>query len=154
MNSLRLLAQDLVEKYFPFIGYIDLDQICFILDDNPKPKKSPVYKVSGITQSWVRDIINASPENYGKFYCISVYEEEWNELQKSQREWFMMKCLYSISPSLDGKIRSFEIFDYAFINEYFVRVGVGPYWELREDLPSLLDSNEPLPLILPMLDED
>ena len=40
MNSLRLLAQDLIEKYFPFIGYVDLDQVCFILDDNPKPKKS------------------------------------------------------------------------------------------------------------------
>ena len=66
----------------------------------------------------------------------------------------MLKCLYSISPSLDGKIRTFEIIDYAFINEYFIRVGVGPYWELREDLPSLLGSNDPLPLILPMTDED
>jgi hypothetical protein len=62
--------------------------------------------------------------------------------------------LYSISPSLDGKIRTFDVQDYGFITEYFVRSGFGPYWMSKEGLPSLLEGSHALSLILPMEDDD
>jgi hypothetical protein len=42
--------------------------------------------------------------------------------------------------------------DYGFIVEYFVHMGMGPYWENKEGLPDLLKSPDPLPLIIPMED--
>ena len=87
-----------------------------------------------------------------KLYCLAVWTEEWSELQKSKKEWIIFKCLYSISPSLDGKIRAVDVQDYGFILEYFIRSGFGPYWETKDDLPSLLDSNDGLPLIIPLED--
>jgi len=46
----------------------------------------------------------------------------------------------------------FDVQDYGFIVEYFVRIGIGPYWEVKENLPSLLDGDDILPLIIPLDD--
>ena len=58
-----------------------------------------------------------------------------------------------VSPQGDGKIRPYDVNDFGFIVEYFVRAGFGPYWELKENLPSLLSGNDTLPLVIPMDDE-
>jgi len=146
------IAQKLVEKYYPFIGYIDLNLIHFVEMDGYKSRNSPAYVMSGITQSWARDILKQFGSN--KVYCFGVWSDLWSEIEQSKKEWFIFRALYSISPSLDGKIRSFDVQDYGFITEYFVRAGFGPYWIHKDGLPSLLDSKGILPLILPMDDDD
>lgn len=149
-EEIKELAEKIQEKYFPYIGYIDLDLICFAEMEGYKSRKAPVYQMSGITQGWVRDIIFHKLNTKEKIYCLAVWTEEWSELQKSKKEWIVFKCLYSISPNLDGKLRPVDVQEYGFIVEYFVRAGIGPYWETKEDLPSLLSDD--LPLVLPMDD--
>lgn len=150
--EIKELAEKLQEKYFPFLGYIDLDLVCFAEMDGYKSKKAPIYQMSGITQGWVRDIIFQKFNSKEKRYCLAVWTEEWSDTPRSKKEWIVFKCLYSISPSLDGKIRNYDVQDYGFIVEYFIRTGYGPYWEMKDDLPSLLDSNNGLPLVIPLED--
>lgn len=81
-----------------------------------------------------------------------MWSEPWSELEKSKKEWIIFKCLFMVSPQGNGKIRPFDVIDYGFIIEYFVRLGFGPYWEVIEGLPSLL-SGDVLPLVLPLNEE-
>jgi hypothetical protein len=120
--------------------------------DGYKGKNAPPYIMSGLTQSWARGILQSLGN--GKIYCLGVWSDLWEELEQSKKEWIIFRCLYSISPSQDGKIRSFDVQDYGFITEYFVRAGIGPYWMLKDGLPSLLEGSHALPLILPMEDDD
>ena len=145
------IAKKLQEKYYAFIGSVNLDSIYFTKMIGYKSRNAPVYIMSGLTQAWARSVLNNLQSR--KNYCLGVWEEEWDELEKSKKEWIIFRCLYSISPADDGKIRPFDVQDYGFIVEYFVRIGVGPYWEAKENLPSLLDSDDILPLIIP-LDEN
>ena len=131
-------AEKLQERYHPFIGYVDL---------------SKIYFVSGVTQGWVRQVLNSNPETRGKEYCFAVWQEKWSLLEDSKKQWIIFKAIYSVSPQGDGKIRNFDVMDYGFIVEYFVHMGMGPYWETKEGLPDLLKSPDPLPLIIPMENE-
>ncbi len=144
------IAQKLVEKYYMFIGYVDLDLVHFVEMDGYKSKNAPACVMSGLTQSWARDILRTSGSN--KIYCFAVWSEIWEQTEKSKKEWLVFRSLYSISPALDGKIRNFDVQDYGFIVEYFVRSGYGPYWSEKDNLPSLLDND--IPLIVPMNDDD
>ena len=146
------LAKKLQERYFPFIGYVDLDEIFFSQIIGFKPDKQPIWQISGITQQWARDLIASHTQQ--KSYCFCVWADEWSEFDKSKKEWIVFRSLFSISPQGKGKLRPFDVQDYGFINEYFVRVGLGPYWLTKDVLPSLLDGNDILPLILPMEDEE
>jgi hypothetical protein len=73
--------------------------------------------------------------------------------EDTKKQWIIFKAIYSVSPQGDGKIRNFDVMDYGFIVEYFVHMGMGPYWEIKEGLPDLLKSPDPLPLIIPMEDD-
>jgi hypothetical protein len=53
----------------------------------------------------------------------------------------MFDTLYSIGVENDGKIRGKDVFEHGVIAEY-----LGVYWRKNPDLPSLLNSPEPLPL--------
>ena len=110
-------------------------------------KKSAVPKVtkpkSAKTDKQITTLINQSREER-----LAI----WEQTEKSKKEWLIFKSLYSISPALDGKLRNFDVQDYGFIVEYFVRVGFGPYWQEKDSLPSLLDND--IPLIVPMNDDD
>lgn len=152
--SLEILeiAKKLQERYFPFIGYVDLDEILFAEIIGFKPEKAPIYTMSGITQKWARDLILSN--NQKKTYCLSVWSDSWSEISESKKEWIIFRCLYSVSPQSGGKIRPFDVQDFGFINEYFVRIGIGPYWQTKDDLPSLLKGNDVLPLVLPMEDDE
>jgi hypothetical protein len=66
----------------------------------------------------------------------------------------LFSALYSISPQNDGTIRQFEVQDYAFILEYFIRNNYGANYMNHSILPSLLDSKDPLPIPLPADPED
>jgi hypothetical protein len=146
------ISEKLVSKYYPFIGYVNLDLVHFVEMDGYKGKNAPPYIMSGLTQSWARGILQSLGN--GKVYCLGVWSDLWEELEQSKKEWIIFRCLYSISPSLDGKIRTFDVQDYGFITEYFVRSGFGPYWMSKEGLPSLLEGSHALSLILPMEDDD
>lgn len=151
-SDIKDLAKKLQEKYFPFIGYVDLDEIYFADIVGFKPEKTPVWNLSGLTQKWARDIISSQSQN--KSYCFSVWADEWSEFSKSKKEWIVFRALYSISPNGNGKLRQFDVHDFGFINEYFVRIGVGPYWITKDELPSLLEGKDVLPLVLPLDDEE
>ena len=146
------IAQQLVEKYYMFVGYVDLNLVHFVEMDGYKSKNSPPYIMSGITQSWAKDILRSVGSS--KIYCFGVWSELWEELEQSKKEWIIFRALYSISPTLDGKIRTFDVQDYGFITEYFVRTGFGPYWMEKENLPSLRKGSETLPLVIPLSDND
>ena len=151
-NEMLLLAKKLQERYFPFIGNVDLDEVYFVEMIGFKPEKAPVWQMSGLTQQWARNLIesNSQPKNY----CFAAWSESWSEFQQAKKEWIIFRSLYSISPSGNGKLRPFDVQEYGFIVEYFVRTGIGPYWQFEENLPSLLDGNDILPLILPMDDNE
>jgi hypothetical protein len=133
-----------------FIGYVDLSLVHFVEMDGYKSKNAPACIMSGLTQSWARDILRSSGNS--KIYCFAVWSEIWEQTEKTKKEWLIFKSLYSISPALDGKIRNYDVQDYGFIVEYFVRSGFGPYWMDKDNLPSLLDND--IPLIVPMDDDD
>ena len=150
--EIKTLAGKLQERYFPFIGYVDLDEILFTEIIGFKPEKTPIFSMSGLTQKWARDLIIAN--NQKKSYCFSAWCDEWSELPENKREWIIFRSLYSVSPQGDGKLRPYDVQDYGFITEYFVRCGIGPYWLTKDELPSLLSGNDVLPLVLPMEDEE
>lgn len=150
-SEITNIAKQLQEKYYPFIGYINLDEIFFSEMIGYKSKNAPVYQMSGLTQAWAREILLAEKKN--KCYCLAVWQELWEELEQSKKEWIVFKCLFMVSPQGDGKIRPYDVNDFGFIVEYFVKAGFGPYWELKENLPSLLSGNDTLPLVIPMDDE-
>lgn len=150
--ELKNLAKKLQEKYFPFVGNVDIDEIYFSEIIGFKPEKTPIWQISGLTQKWARDIMASHTQQ--KSYCFAVWTDEWSEFSQSKKEWIVFRSLYSISPQGNGKLRPFDVQDFGFINEYFVRIGIGPYWMTKDELPSLLDGAETLPLILPMDDEE
>ena len=150
--EMKEIAKKLQERYFPFIGYVDLDEIYFTEIIGFKPEKAPIYTMSGITQKWARDLISSS--NQKKLYCFAAWVDNWSETPTEKKEWILLRCLYSVSPQGEGKLRPYDVQDYGFINEYFVRVGIGPYWETKDILPGLLKGNDVLPLVLPMEDDE
>lgn len=150
--EIKNIAEKLQEKYFPFIGYVDLDEILFTEIIGFKPEKTPIFSMSGLTQKWARDLILSV--NQKKTYCFSAWSDEWSELSNNKKEWIIFRCLYSVSPQGNGKIRPLDVQDYGFINEYFVRIGIGPYWLTKDELPGLLSGNDILPLVLPMEDDE
>lgn len=149
--EIKTTAQKLQEKYYPFIGYVDLEEIYFSEIVGFKPDKAPTWQISGLTQQWARDLMSSKSQN--KLYCFAVWTDAWAEISNNKKEWIIFRSLFSISPGGKGKLRSFDVQDYGFINEYFVRIGIGPYWLSKDDLPSLLDGKDVLPLILPMEEE-
>lgn len=52
------IAEMLISKYYPFIGYVNLDLIHFVEMDGYKGKNAPPYIMSGLTQSWAREFCN------------------------------------------------------------------------------------------------
>jgi hypothetical protein len=149
----KSLAERLQERYHPFIGYVDLSKIYFAEMIGYEPKNAKPYVMSGVTQGWVRQVLNTNPKTQGKDYCLAVWQEKWSMLEDTKKQWIIFKAIYSVSPQGDGKIRNFDVMDYGFIVEYFVHMGMGPYWEIKEGLPDLLKSPDPLPLIIPMEDD-
>ena len=91
------IAEKLVSKYYPFLGYVNLDLVHFVEMDGYKGKNAPPYIMSGLTQSWARGILQSLGN--GKVYCLGVWSDLWEELEQSKKEWIIFRCLYSISPS-------------------------------------------------------
>ena len=86
------IAEKLISKYYPFIGYVNLDLIHFVEMDGYKGKNAPPYIMSGLTQSWARGILQSLGN--GKVYCLGVWSDLWEELEQSKKEWIIFRCLY------------------------------------------------------------
>jgi hypothetical protein len=67
------IAEKLIEKYYMFIGYVDLSLVHFVEMDGYKSKNAPACIMSGLTQSWARDILRSSGNS--KIYCFAVLTE-------------------------------------------------------------------------------
>jgi hypothetical protein len=143
-NELKELAGKLVEKYYEYLGQVDLDNIYFAEIDGEKPKKAGVLQVGGISSDWVKKLIDDKV-----LYCISVWGSEWDELSPSMREWMVFDALLRIDPHNDGKLQKPDVNEFGIIIQY-----VGGSWRGRDDLPSLLNCENPLPIPLPKYDED
>ena len=96
--SLEILeiAKKLQERYFPFIGYVDLDEILFAEIIGFKPEKAPIYTMSGVTQKWARDLILSN--NQKKTYCLSV----WRLLSKLTVQRVPSYSIMSLALALKG----------------------------------------------------
>jgi hypothetical protein len=151
--EIKSIAEKLKERYYVYIGYVDLEQIYFAEMVGHTPKKAKPVVVNGLAQKWVRDLLLGDVQDK-KIYCLGVYEEKWAELTKAHKEWALFAALYSISPQNDGSIRQFEVQDYAFILEYFIKNNYGANYMNHSILPSLLDSKDPLAIPLPPDPED
>jgi len=149
-KELYNLAKQIQEKYFAYVGYVDLEIIYFAEIIGFKSRKSSVNIMSGTSSAWVRNLLNMN-SNRAKVYCMAVFSDEWTEIPQAKKEWLVFKMLYAVSPDLSGKIRSPDVMDYGFILEYMIKSGVGPYWEMRDDVPSLLKGDA---LHIPLPPED
>jgi hypothetical protein len=147
-SPLKELAEKLKERYYMYIGYVDLEAVYFVEMVGKKPEKSPVAVVNGLAQKWVRDLLLGDIQNK-KIYCLGVWDEAWDALPKAHKEWVMFRALFSFSPSMDGTIRQFDVQDYSFVLEYMIKNNYGANYLNKSILPSLLDSKEPLAIPLP-----
>jgi hypothetical protein len=77
-------------------------------------------------------------------YCISAWEEVWEEVNDIKKEWLMFEALLKISPMLEGSIEKYDCIGFNCMIEY-----AGPYWKVRTDLKSLLNEHSPLPIPIP-----
>jgi hypothetical protein len=145
-SELKDTAERLVERYYEYLGHVDLENIYFAAIQGSKPKKTSVMQIGGITSEWVKKLIK---ETKGKIYCISVWASEWDEVFPSMREWMIFDALLRIDPHNDGKLIKPDVNEFGILIEY-----IGPYWRKKDDLPSLLDSKDPLPIPLPAYESD
>jgi hypothetical protein len=146
------LAQKLKERYYLFVGHVDLELMYFAEKVGEKPKKAKIGELSGVSNPWVKALMAKNGKN-NKLYCMSVWSAEWAELSPAKREWTVFKLLCSVNPENDGKARKPDIQDFGFILDYFMNEGIGPYWESKDTLPSLLGA-DPLPIPPPPDDTD
>jgi len=142
------LAKKLQERYHFFLGQVDLEAIWFTEALGEKPKTAKVASISGITKPWLKQLLAKMDKN-NKLYCLSVWSQEWENLSPAQREWAVFHCLYAVAPEAEGKMRKPDVQGYGPIIDF-----LGPYWERRQDLPSMLDGDEPLPIPPPPADEE
>jgi len=147
--SLKNMAEQLVDKYNIYLGYIDIENIFFASIDGVKPPKASPIFISGVASKWVRQILGKIPN--GQLYCIAIWESEWESLWKSKQEWLLFDCLLCVGRNNDGSLRKRDCNEWAIIVEY-----LGPYWRIKDDveLPSLLDSPDPLPIPMPLIDPE
>jgi len=153
--EIKDIATKLKERYYLYIGHVDLDVIYFaeITSENGKPKKAKLGQLEGVSSAWLKQ--KMIEDKKGVLYCLSVWAEEWDGLDPASREWFLFDLLYSVSGECDGKVRKPDISEHGIIMQYMHQAGVGTYWRtLEKPLPSLLSSVDPLPIPLPPTDED
>lgn len=146
-QEIKDIAKKLKEKYYLYIGYVNLDSIFFAKLTGEKPKKANILNVSGIKSAWVKYVLQRMSSEY--VYCIYVWEEYWDNIYDSLQEWMIFDALLRIDQSCEGELREPDVCEWGFIVEY-----IGPYWRRREDLPSLLKSKNPLPIPLPFGSSD
>jgi hypothetical protein len=146
--ELKELAENLKERYYLYLGYIDLDNIFFAEVGGVKPDKANVLSLSGIKSPWVKQLVR-SQESNNYLYCLSVWSEEWLDINPDKQAWLVFEALLCISFRNNGDMRSPDVFGWGIMIEY-----LGPYWRNKDELPSLLGEENPLPIPLPHLDED
>lgn len=141
--ELKHLAHKIVERYFYYLGHVDIENIFFAERDATRPKKAPIVQLMGVSAPWVvAQLMQANKA----LYCLFAYSEDWAGVSPAMREWLVFQALLGVSPLNDGKIQKPDVQDFGIIIEF-----LGPYWKTRQDLPSLLDTadGKPLPLPLP-----
>jgi hypothetical protein len=145
--ELEECARRLRERYWLYLGHVDINNIYFAEIEGEKPKKSGVLTLSGVSAPWVKTLL----ASYGnsRLYCMSVWSDEWKGMATQMREWLIFDALFAIDPVSDGKVRKPDVQEWGVLVEY-----LGPYWRKRQDLPSLLGGTEPLPIPPPQILED
>lgn len=145
-HELRGMAEKLVSRYYLYLGTVDLDNIFFAEIEGEKPKRGKVMEVSGIRSAWVKQ---ERQKDNKTLYCLSVWGEDWDDIDPYKREWMVFDALMRISPINDGSLRKPDIQEFGCIVEF-----LGPYWREKEQLPGLLDGDEALPIPLPRCKEE
>lgn len=148
-SEMKDLATKIKERYFLYVGHVDLDTIHFTFKNAETiPKSAKIAELSSIKSAWVRQILAMLHDN--RLYCISSWEEMWNDLEPEQKEWLIFDLMYSVHPSCDSRLRKPDVSEHGIICEF-----LGPYWRRGETpLPSLLGSIDPLPIPPPPMDGD
>ena len=137
--NLYALARQLQERYYLHLGHVDLDVIYFADKTGDKPPKASVIEASGVRSGWVQQILNQNASH--KRYCIAAWFVEWSELSFNKQEWLMFDALYSIGIENDGKLRVRDVVEHGVIADF-----LGVYWRSDDEIPSLLQSKDPLPI--------
>ncbi len=133
--ELKQLAEEMKERYYEYLGQVDIDVIDFTEKTGTMPKKAKTGN--------------------DKLYNLAVWGEAWDDLAPSTREWLVFKMLYSLDPESAGKVRKPDVNEFGIMIEYFCSIGIGPHWEKADgQLPSLMDGASPLPIPLPPLEQD
>ncbi|MBS1722396.1 MAG: hypothetical protein JSS66_05255 [Armatimonadetes bacterium] len=145
--NLYALARQLQERYYLHLGYIDMDVIFFAEKIGEKPVKASVIETSGVRSPWVRQVLSQNSSH--KRYCVAAWSGEWSKLPYPKQEWMMFDALYSIGVTNDGKLRSKDVLEHGIIADF-----LGVYWRGEDDVPSLLSSEDPLPIPPPPIEHD
>ncbi len=72
--EIKTMAEKLKERYYVYIGYVDLEQIYFAEMVGSTPKKAKPIALNGLAQKWVRDLLLGDIQDK-KIYCLGVWEE-------------------------------------------------------------------------------
>lgn len=150
-EDLKILADQLREKYFLHLGHVDLDAIYFVEKVGDEPKKIKVIEILGVTNGGIRQMLQQVGRNQS--YCMQVWQDAWNALHPYAQQWLMFEVLYSIKRGNEGYLKKPDVVEYGPIIEYFASSNIGIHWrENQEDLPDML-AQISLPMPLPP-DED
>lgn len=145
--DIRETAQKIYERYYDYLGTIDMDTIVFVSQTGTLPKSAKVAELKPIRDPYMKQRLSEFGEDV--HYCFYVWDELWQELLPEKQELHIFDALYSIPPGGNGKIRPRDVVEHGIICEFF-----GPYWRNQDIVPSLLDSEDPLPIPLPPDTED
>lgn len=143
--ELKSMTKKMIEWYWLHISHVDIDNIFFAEIQEEKPKKAPIMFISGIKTKWVRQLLSSHPQ-YHYMYCIMIYKNEWDELYPVRKEWMLFDALLRIHPANNGSLRQPDVNDFGIILEY-----LGIYWRNKDNLPSLLQGDKPLPIPSPLI---
>ena len=120
------LATKIIDKY-EFLDHINPDKIYFAFCTDDSTAKSKPLIMGNISSELAQKVASTK-------YQIAFYMDKWEEWDEETQLIMLFKALYNIAQDFDGKLRKQEPLD-----PYVILKTFGLDWNLRDDLPNLLE---------------
>ena len=134
-KELRALAEKLRINYITVVGYIDLEKIFFAFKGGDI-NENFTHEVLGLKNEWVKHATANSDDT--KLYCLAMSYDYYQKNAGNNIEWILMEMLYSIHPSMDGKLRRKDVHEFSRFLNTFADLEIGYNWKKNGHLPALL----------------
>jgi hypothetical protein len=70
--EIKTLAEKLKERYYVYIGYVDLEQIFFAEMVGFTPRKAKPIALNGLAQKWVRDLLLSDTRSCSPIFVFQI----------------------------------------------------------------------------------